>query len=685
MQKYIKKFLCAVIAASVLASTFVFPISVYAFTEISEGFDYNAATAVEEMTNNGWTFPADPADKGFAITDGKLKVPTSWMYKAIDVADLPSGFAEIKFSVTPKDTTGRYVVAMRTNCSYTGANGYFVIIQFYEGKIYGQNLSSTNVWHASNVLASSYTADATYDVTVKVDIGSGSYTVDVELGDASVGSYTYTFPNENEYPLTIYMMQSGATGAGMLVDDLSVRAVDEGVSYKSYSESFDSTTIAKLNADGWNITSAITDANLVDGTLQLGYANDSIYRPLNIPANEIGKYEIKFSVTPEDTLGEAVFYFTSNYSEIPDPTRTDGWNYQHFLRAIEFYKGSILKPRSTAYSFFADRTTGVSKVGSYKDGHTYDVEIVYNVGKEYSATITEKDETGAATGTVYTYTYSTYFDNDVNFASYGTEGEAYLAKLYMQGVKSATTQSDFFVDNFSIRKIISKPSASALSVVMTDVKGNSISPSGAAVTPALDKIELTFGTDMITRTMKSITFTDEDGNTVAGTPTYVSKNGVYAFDIDGVLKPNSSYSITIPATVENVENVTMGEAYVYTFETGVGEYLVEIEGLYKTDETEITQISDINNSETVNVKVRYINTTDKKESLVAIISCYNNNMLIPLAPSVEKEVDEFSADVETISFTMPADMSKVTDLKIFVWDTAVDAVGLCDAVNPFVQ
>ena len=508
MKNTFKKVVGILLTVTMLASLVVLPVTVGAtVTEFTDNFDYTATedlTVKQQMESNGWSLPSNFDEN--SITGDGLKLPKT-MKRSLGFTGAETGLYEIKFSIKP-ETIGNYIFYFDTNHSDTAFQdnpgiAYFKSAAAANGeyRVYGMlDGDYTNVFSASLTSLCVYSAGKTYDVSVIINMDERNYTVKVKSSDSSEkcyqASWTYAFKYGNEYPTKLNMDISGTA----YMSNFSLGRTERYIikdDFNSYSSMADDATIeTALTNNGWKIYTGqdYTDC-FPNGEHKLIKGSNRFYAAFGEGQNDRSTYEIKFSVRPTAATDKAMIYFMTNYSEQKDPARTNGWEYQHYLRAVEFYSGTIYKPNDTAnyFSIHGDRTVASSKLGTYTPGYTYDVVITYKAGKSYSATITEKNTTGAKTGVVYTYDYSRYFDYDVDFATYseaktwtnastgatGTSpalGDAYIKRIQIEADSADTV---CYLDNFSIRNIGEYPSVDKIDIDFEDngyldhVTGNS--------------------------------------------------------------------------------------------------------------------------------------------------------------------------------------------------------------------
>lgn len=248
----------------------------------------------------------------------------------------------------------------------------------------------------------------------------------------------------------------------------------------------------------------------------------------------------------------------------------------------------------------------------------------------------------------------------------------------MSYTNDATDNNVVCVDNIKIEYGYGKPELSNANVTVTDKNGNTTDITGT-ISPALECITLDFG-DAITKASADANITMAETDAPANTVEFTGAvdGSKYVMTVP-VLKGETSYTITVGADVANAAGLTLGKEVLIKFTTAKGESSITKKGLF-AGETEITELSALTAGSTVTVKATAVNTTQEALDLAYIIAYYKGNILADTALA-ENDVAVGTNGEVTQDFTLPADMTGITKVKVFLWSNATELKPYCAAIE----
>lgn len=228
-----------------------------------------------------------------------------------------------------------------------------------------------------------------------------------------------------------------------------------------------------------------------------------------------------------------------------------------------------------------------------------------------------------------------------------------------------------YIDNFKMTYDVERPKLDESSVTMVD-STDAVVTNYDKVDSALKTITLDYGTELAS--VGTVTLADATGDTVDFTGEIVGET--YIMTLDEILKDKTEYTLSASDAIGTNGNAQdMGLAM--TFTTGqVGSDIVRL-GKLTNDAGDITSLSQLSGAFTVNTTA--VNRTDVEKDLTWIVAYYNGDRLVDAQTQTAK-LSPNTALRSQPKFTVP-DMTDVTKVKVFLWNTLDNMVPYCEALE----
>lgn len=228
-----------------------------------------------------------------------------------------------------------------------------------------------------------------------------------------------------------------------------------------------------------------------------------------------------------------------------------------------------------------------------------------------------------------------------------------------------------YIDNFKMTYDVERPKLDESSVTMVD-STDAVVTNYDEVDSALKTITLDYGTELAS--VGTVTLADATGDTVDFTGEIVGET--YVMTLDEILKDETEYTLSASDAIGTNGNAQdMGLAM--TFTTGqVGSDIVRL-GKLTNDAGDITSLSQLSGTFTVNTTA--VNRTDVAKDLTWIVAYYNGDKLVD-AQIQTAELSPNTALRSQPEFTA-SDMTDVTKVKVFLWNTLDNMVPYCEALE----
>jgi len=316
-EKKFKRIIGMVLIFSMLLTCVVFsPIAVSAtttkFKDITINFENNNTGDIDPNGIYGTVETVD-GNNVLKITEGK----TSYVNTGLTATD--TGKYEIKYSIRPDTKKDAYMVGFDSDVAYYGTEKLYRLTYFDPAANNGQLqgwYSGSNAWsygNGKNRLKAGYVTGAWYNVTAIFDLTNSVVDVRIDGTGISLDTNTYqiTLP-EGAYPTKLRIASidktSDATDAVCYVDNLSIK--------KLMPVEYDMADYTDATKPEWMAKGTIATIGERQA-LKLSYLennNASVIEtlPVSIDAADTGKYEIKFSIYPENNDGTKQYLVTFN-------------------------------------------------------------------------------------------------------------------------------------------------------------------------------------------------------------------------------------------------------------------------------------------------------------------------------------------------------------------------------------
>lgn len=295
----------------------------------------------------------------------------------------------------------------------------------------------------------------------------------------------------------------------------------------------------------------------------------------------------------------------------------------------------------------------------------YNVELIYDLIGNNVHTLVKNKLTGAEIHN---------FNHAINWYSpFGTR-EFESLRTVMLKVANGVAVS---IDDFKLEYYLAKPEISPKDIAITDYRGVVVENTDA-VSPAILSIKIPFGTTMSEESTnaETITLKDSEGNEVAYVPEY--SHNAYTLKIGNCLDINETYTLYIPETVENIFGDSLGREVVYTFTTtNKKPEFMAIESV-KIGESEIAELSDIVNGETIDVYIEYANNSNEEISSFVSVSYYSDDMLVYTESAEGETVSAGEMGAETIPFIVPSsdivNLEEIDRVSVCLWESFENSI-----------
>ena len=228
-----------------------------------------------------------------------------------------------------------------------------------------------------------------------------------------------------------------------------------------------------------------------------------------------------------------------------------------------------------------------------------------------------------------------------------------------------------YIDNFKMTYDVERPKLDESSVTMVD-STDAVVTNYDKVDSALKTITLDYGTELAS--VGTVTLADATGDTVDFTGEIVGET--YVMILDEILKDETDYTLSASGAI-GINGNAQDMDLAMTFTTGqVGSDIVRL-GKLTNDAGDITSLSQLSGAFTVNTTA--VNRTDVEKDLTWIVAYYNGDRLVDAQTQTAK-LSPNTALRSQPKFTVP-DMTDVTKVKVFLWNTLDNMVPYCEALE----
>lgn len=311
--------------------------------------------------------------------------------------------------------------------------------------------------------------------------------------------------------------------------------------------------------------------------------------------------------------------------------------------------------------------SGVPAAGKwYHVKHTFDIK-----NQKFSAVYTEKGSQ-AALHSVNTYSIPDN-DNDNTWKANSVDN------ITQFGLQCKSTPGTTFFDNVSIKYNYDVPTVTADDITLFNTE-NAVQDNWNNVSLLTKAVTVDFGAVMDTATLTNENVYLENkatGDKVDAVLSY--EDGVLTINLTEKLLEKSVYKLVISDAVTNVKG---GKVEGYTpleFTTGESKRTAVLTGVYNGS-AKVEEFADIKAGDTLTINVSYANSTSDAQSVNIIIAYYKGN---ELAKAELVKTENIAASVATMNYKYNhtvADLTDVTKVKIFSWDSLTNMVPLSKSI-----
>lgn len=561
-------------------------------------------------------------------------------------------------------------------CKWIDRQGFMGMPTTYNGKgVNGRKFSALGGAEPARAdVISDVAAKEWYDYEVIIDL-------DKKVANAGLYRNGKKIGARREFSLVGSPIENGFDRLGFAsweedsyhIDDLKVErllnykeTIDDYIIYK---EDFSNMTTDDLAKDGWVFSMSGYAATIENGALKLDAINNTNAEKWMTNTNANSKIKVKYDVLINDDnyilLADVIgIGATQNSSWFVDGTPISAYVYTDGVYGFQTYYH------------------GHNKISDSKKGSWITIENVFDFKEDLSGTVTTtvRDKTtGALLSAGQKGNPATFSLRNNTAVDDTTKDTKNFQTLRFRNWKK---DSNPYIDNIVVSQYYDEPSIDDTKVTLCEADGVAADDL-ENVTSVLKYITLDFGAEMDKDSAaENITLagynaeTDEYDEVVS----FIGDTDgtTYKMTIEDVLKPNTEYMLTVNKNVESSLGVKLNKNYVLTFVTADADCTVEKAELY-SGTTELKNISGLSKDAKVTVKSNAINTYDKDENAVVMIGYYNGNKLVGV--SIEPITITKNAKTPiSKDFVLP-DMTEITDVDVFIWDTTTNMVPWCDVLT----
>lgn len=550
------------------------------------------------------------------IPNGKfpyLYIPT--------VSDTDSAY---RFSYTIKgDTNGNKVKVYADKSSNRGFGGFVSSQGFVFTKL---NVNSAPEYAIANYNNEEYTVEVEFcektggqftKWTLKSSTGDVLYsTKKTSLWNSESGAAA----TDSIFGKRICFWNSGSNTSNVYIDDVKLEKIEASIDFE---ENFDVADIDALCADG-NGWRGNSKGSIENGQLKLPH-NAWIYFDV------VGKADAPYKVTYDImTTGETTT--AGGTALIANDTYLLGA--YNPLIGLDTYKRT-----------FDDATTIPVSEANGK-WYTVTAEINETEANGYMRyTLTDK-ETQTVVGTYTLPMLKNEKDEAITL-------NASAFYFWNRGGADSVT----YIDNLKFEKINTKMYIA--SITATDKSGNVVELNDDT-TPSLAKINVQLTS--IPLAADGITLTEKDGSSVETAAAPATNN--IEITVTGALKSNTTYTLTIPNSITDENDIALENPITIDFTTNAKTTTGRI-----TSIGDLTDFNDLPAGGTVDVKATVNNSGDADKSAALIATFYKGDIFSGV--QIKNDITVTAGTTEDITFTVnvPTDMTDVTSIKVFLWDS----------------
>lgn len=243
-----------------------------------------------------------------------------------------------------------------------------------------------------------------------------------------------------------------------------------------------------------------------------------------------------------------------------------------------------------------------------------------------------------------------------------------FGKVILNG--SSSQGVDGAYDNLKIsygKEVPTKPELTAENITLYTAMGDMIAD-WSDVTPAVKTVAIDFERSMDTSTLSDATVYVTKKNDEVHIPAILSyAEGLVSLKFTGSILDAGAYTINVLGTVENSNDVALGDDFAVDFTVTDGDCEAKVLSV-KANASNVFDIADIITGSTVTVAVDYLNATGEAQDLSVIFVAYKGEEMSYVEIF---DADDISATITGMTykptFTAP-DMTGVTEIQVMVWN-----------------
>lgn len=225
-------------------------------------------------------------------------------------------------------------------------------------------------------------------------------------------------------------------------------------------------------------------------------------------------------------------------------------------------------------------------------------------------------------------------------------------------------------DNLKVsygKEVPTKPELTAENITLYTAMGDMIAD-WSDVTPAVKTVAIDFERSMDTSTLSDATVYVTKKNDEVHIPAILSyAEGLVSLKFTGSILDAGAYTINVLGTVENSNDVALGDDFAVDFTVTDGDCEAKVLSV-KANASNVFDIADIITGSTVTVAVDYLNATGEAQDLSVIFVAYKGEEMSYVEIF---DADDISATITGMTykptFTAP-DMTGVTEIQVMVWN-----------------
>lgn len=681
------------------------------FFEDFEGYEevsdtYSVVDAMNDLYSGGWSVATDNAftarneaddNQKFAkiVKDGENKVlelsTTNALGRMLDPeTETPLGSYEITLKVKPV-ASGKFDLSANS-FNEAAAVAKHNILCSNSGMRMGHRLNTINVPMTQVGTAE----NVWYDVKCIVNNDGGYYSVELYKDGVFVARRAAINYAGTE---KIGFLKLSGLGTTVYIDDVSIKPCEQETLI--YEDNFDSYKEVKLATSYLTVGGTVSEAQSRDGSSFFeGYTP---WRALKTFGNNYGLVDDSTRGSQVVRLGDdtsttatkeatglilmaldgafltkesqpkrgqlKLTYKFRHYSQNGYATAVDilsthnyggKWDYPPQLAIQELGLGS---PAVKGLPYLR---TNASPVKINQD-LWYDAEVIFDVVNDAVTITVKEDSTGKE---IAHFTHAT---NWINPTSAPTFDKVKAINF------RAITGSSMYIDDFKLEYYVVNPEITGSEIVITDYKGDRVTDRND-VPAAVTSIELPFGSEMAAESTNtgSVKIKDSKGGFVSYSPAYSQSS--YTIIPDGLLTPGETYTLLVPASVENTFGRKLGNDFEYSFK--ISPDYPELMTLASAD---ITDLQSVNNGSSINAVIDYVNSSDAPLNSMLFVAYYGDDMLLATSSVKNAAIGVGDMGTKTVTFTVPAssvlDMSKVDKISLCLWKGFENSAPYCSEID----